>query len=283
MLTFQCVLRRYSIVSSVGVRCSHQQRWLWWLPLASDCAIDFVCQSTSVVCSISSANKRYLNCISTCHTWVWALGARITHGMHIEQSMDFLSHQFSARRCPAASKINVLFDWRVCIYRFIILIIMIFCLMPNVLGCERTRLIFNAVRNLCFCSSWLRSDRFRNEAFVFGTRKTCWLRCDTPPPTFCIIVKRSFIDSVVAWILSIDDMIAVPFRSFLPSLFHFFQLGSVPFSCTSLRICCYFYARNSRMTSTCVCVRAFVTCAWGRNGRHKFFNWNAAQLSSLHF
>lgn len=59
MLTFQVVLRRYSIVWGVVERCSRQLMWLWWLPLASDFVIGFVCQSTSDVCSISSANKRY--------------------------------------------------------------------------------------------------------------------------------------------------------------------------------------------------------------------------------
>lgn len=63
---------------------------------------------------------------------------------------------------------------------------------------ERTRLIFNAARNVWLCSKWLSNARLRTDALVLGTRTICRLRCDTPPPTFCMMVKRSFIDNVVA-------------------------------------------------------------------------------------
>lgn len=75
--------------------------------------------------------------------------------------------------------------------------------------CERTRLIFNAVHNLCLRSNCSSRNRLRTDTSVFGTTETFWLFFEMLWPTLCIIVKRSFIDSVVAWIPLIYDMISV--------------------------------------------------------------------------
>lgn len=182
--------------------------------------------------------------------------AQATHARHayraIQLAMNFRSHQF---RLVYRNVKDSLFGWRVWIYRFYKMVSKWFFL-----GRKRTRLIFMAVRNLCFCSSWLSSDRLRNEAFAVlagGTRWTCWPRCETPPPTFCIIVKRSFIDSVVVWILSIDDMIGVRLFPFSPLFFYLLCATSISLYCY---VCAgYFYARLSRST----CARVFVWNALG--------------------
>lgn len=89
---------------------------------------------------------------------------------------------------------------------------------------QRTRLIFSAARSLCFCSSWARRLRLRNVVAGCGAGAGARARlrdrdrlrarggCDwaLPPPTFCIMVKRSFNDIVVApftWILFIEDIV----------------------------------------------------------------------------